>query len=146
MRVITASLIGLASVIAVLLIAPTVLAANYAESITGDLSNNKAAPAAFALTSGSNMVTGSVNGSTDSQDWIAVTVPSGFRLSNYVNVSYSGADAQGFTGFNAGSSFAGDPFTAGSYAGYAHFGTGATNSGVNGGAPTSTVGIDLLST
>src|SRR5207302_3789970 len=52
-------------------------------------------------------------------------------------------DAQGITGFQFGSSFpggVGSEFLAGSYAGYAHFGTGATNPST----PLSTVGVDLL--
>jgi hypothetical protein len=57
-----------------------------------------------------------------------------------VNAAYSSSDAQGFTGFQVGSTFPGSPFTAGSYAGYAHFGTGATNPST----PVSTVGVDLL--
>ncbi len=135
----------------ILLIAAPALATNYSESSSGDLSNSQTVPTTLALTSGSNVVTGTVNGSTDSQDWIAVTVPAGFQLSHYVNTIYSApgggppADAQGFTGFDFGANFGADsPFTAGSYAGYSHFGTGATNGGVNGGVATTTVGVDLF--
>src|SRR5207253_9590194 len=52
-------------------------------------------------------------------------------------------DDQGFTGFQFGSSFSGDEFVATSYAGYAHFGTEATNPNDNP-TPSSTVGVNLL--
>ncbi len=118
----------------------------YDEAVSGDLSNNQAAPTALTLTPGSNSVIGTVNGfppgGTDPQDWVSFTIPTGFVMTSYINSKYVSTDDQGFTGFQFGSSFLGDPFVAGSYAGYAHFGTGATNSG--GTTPLSTVGVDLL--
>ncbi|PYK68726.1 MAG: hypothetical protein DME45_05840 [Verrucomicrobia bacterium] len=62
---------------------------------------------------------------------------------SYVNAKYVSTDPQGFTGFQSGSSFSGDPFMAMSYAGYAHFGFAANNPDDN---PTasSTVGVNLL--
>jgi hypothetical protein len=110
------------------------------ESINGDLSNNQAAPNAFTLGNGVNSVIGTV-GAADSQDWIALTVPAGFNLSSVVLTAYTSADAQGFTGFQIGSSFAGSPFVAGSYAGYSHFGTGAQNGSL---PPTNLVGQNLI--
>jgi hypothetical protein len=62
------------------------------------------------------------------------------KMTSYVNASYASNDVQGFTGFNVGARFAGSAFAAGSYAGYAHFGTGATNNG----PAASTVGVDLF--
>src|SRR5207248_3684339 len=112
----------------------------------GDLSNDKAAPTALTLTPGSNSVIGTVNGfppGTDPQDWVSFTIPTGFVMTSYVNSKYDSNDAQGFTGFQFGSSFKDDEFAAGSYAGYAHFGKGATN-GVGSPPPSSTVGVDLL--
>ncbi len=122
----------------------------YDESDLGDLSNDKSAPTPFTLTQGFNAIRGTVNGTSDLQDWIAITVPPGMEMSSYVNAAYNNAnDLQGFTGFQFGSSFPGSAFSAGSYAGFAHFGTGAQNgSGANapnGGAVTSTVGVDLFS-
>ena len=106
-----------------------------------DISSNQAAPTPLTLTLGANSVIGNVNGSGgDSQDWVAITVPAGFQMTSYVNAAYTSGDSQGFTGFQVGSSFAGSAFSAGSYAGYAHFGTGATNPST----PVSTVGVDLL--
>jgi hypothetical protein len=117
----------------------------YDEAVSGDLSNDKAAPTALTLTPGSNSVIGTVNGfgNGDPQDWVSFTIPTGFVMSSYVNSKYNSTDPQGFTGFQFGSSFSGNEFLAPSYAGYAHFGTGATNP--DGTPPLSTVGVDLLS-
>ncbi len=111
----------------------------------GDLSNDKANPTALTLTPGLNSVIGTVNGfgNGDPQDWVSFTIPKGFVMTSYVNSKFDSSDPQGFTGFQKGASFADDEFTPGSYAGYAHFGTGATN-GPNGSPPSSTVGVDLL--
>src|SRR5262249_55248046 len=99
----------------------------YDESDLGDLSNNKLAPTPFTLTQGFNAILGTVTGPTsDLQDWIAITVPAGMKMTSYVNAVYSNPnDLQAFTGFQFGSTFPGSAFSAGSYAGFAHFGTGA---------------------
>jgi len=126
-----------------LLAATPAKATIYDEAVSGDLSNNQAAPTALTLTPGSNSIIGTVNGfppGTDPQDWVSFTIPTGFVMTSYVNSKYGSADDQGFTGFQSGSSFSGDPFVAGSYAGYAHFGTDATNPL----PPSSTVGVNLL--
>jgi hypothetical protein len=125
-----------------LLAAAPAKATIYDEAVSGDLSNNKAAPTALTLTPGSNSVIGTVNGfgNGDPQDWVSFTIPTGFVMTSYVNSKYGSEDDQGFTGFQSGSSFAGDEFVAGSYAGYAHFGTDADNGGGSG----STVGVNLL--
>ena len=133
-----------AAVCALLAAAPAI-ATIYDESVSGDLSNDKAAPTALTLTPGLNSVIGTVNGfppGTDPQDWVSFTIPTGFVMTSYVNAKYVSADEQGFTGFQFGSSFSGDEFMAGSYAGYAHFGTEATNP--DGTPPKSTVGVNLL--
>jgi len=117
----------------------------YDESVSGDLSNNPAAPTALTLMPGLNSVIGSVNGfppGTDAQDWVSFTIPAGFVMVSYTNAKYKSSDDQGFTGFQVGSSFSGDPFMAGSYAGYAHFGFAATNP--DGTPPATTVGVNLL--
>src|SRR6476660_650750 len=56
------------------------------EAVSGDLSNNKAAPTALTLTPGSNSVIGTVNGfppGTDAQDWVSFTIPTGFVMTSY---------------------------------------------------------------
>ncbi len=110
------------------------------ESTNGDLSNSQSTPTSLSLTSGLNSVFGSV-GPGDQQDWISLTVPSGFGLTSVVLAGYVSADGQGFTGFQVGSSFVGSPFSAASYAGYAHFGTAAGNGSL---PPANLVGTDLL--
>jgi len=134
-----------AAVCALLAAAPA-KAIIFDEAVSGDLSNDKAAPTALTLTPGLNSVIGTVAGfppaGSDPQDWVSFTIPTGFVMTSYVNSKYGSTDDQGFTGFQSGSSFLGDEFTAGNYAGYAHFGTGATNP--DGSPPSSTVGVDLL--
>jgi hypothetical protein len=134
-----------AAVCALLATAPAI-ATVYDEAVSGDLSNDKGAPTALTLTPGLNSVIGTVAGfppaGSDPQDWVSFTIPTGFVMTSYVNSKYGSDDDQGFTGFQFGSSFSGDEFTAGNYAGYAHFGTGATNP--DGTPPSSTVGVDLL--
>ena len=132
--------------ICALLAAAPAKAIIFDEAVSGDLSNDKAAPTALTLTPGLNSVIGTVAGfppaGSDPQDWVSFTIPTGFVMTSYVNSKYGSEDDQGFTGFQVGSSFSGDEFTAGNYAGYAHFGTGATNP--DGSPPSSTVGVDLL--
>jgi hypothetical protein len=146
----TKLIVGLVFVAIVALGAGTSRASIYDESDLGDLSNNKLFPTPFTLTHGANSIIGTVNGTTDLQDWIAITVPPGQQMTSFVNSVYNNPnDLQGFTGFQFGSSFTGNAFQASSYAGFAHFGAGAQNgSGANapnGGAVTSTVGVDLFS-
>jgi hypothetical protein len=133
--------------ICVLLATALAKATIYNEATSGDLSDDKAAPTPLTLTPGLNSVIGTVAGfpefgGTDPQDWVSFTIPAGFVMTSYVNAVYNSSDLQGFTGFQVGSSFSGDEFLAGSYAGYAHFGTGATNP--DGTPPLSTVGVNLL--
>src|SRR6266446_3052138 len=133
--------------VCVLLATAPAKATIYNEAVSGDLSNDKAAPTALTLTPGFNSVIGTVAGfpqfgGTDPQDWVSFTIPTGFVMTSYVNARYNSSDDQGFTGFQFGSSFLLDEFTAGSYAGYAHFGTGATNPDAS--PPSSTVGVNLL--
>src|SRR5216110_3452008 len=119
-----------AAVCALLAAAPA-KAIIFDEAVSGDLSNNKAAPTALTLTPGLNSVIGTVAGfppeGSDPQDWVSFTIPPGFVMISYVNSKYDSTDPQGFTGFQFGSSFSGNEFLAPSYAGYAHFGTAANN-------------------
>jgi uncharacterized repeat protein (TIGR01451 family) len=117
---------------------PSVL---YDEAVSGDLSNNQAAPTPLTLALGTNSVKGTVGGATGSQDWLTVHVPSGKVLSSLVLATYVSSDSQGFMGVQAGTSFVGNPGTASPYLGYAHYGTGATNGSL---PPTDLRGADLL--
>ena len=135
--------------ICVLLVTAVAKATIYGEGISGDLSDDKTAPTALTLTPGFNSVSGTVAGfppeGTDPQDWVSFTIPTGFVMISYVNARFVAGDGQGFTGFQAGSSFSGDEFVEASYTGYAHFGTAAQNPDGN---PTtsSTVGVNLQGT
>jgi hypothetical protein len=135
-----------AAVCALLAAAPAI-ATIYDEAVSGDLSNDKATPTALVLTPGLNSVIGTVSGfpplGSDPQDWVSFTIPTGFVMTSYVNSKYVSEDDQGFTGFQSGSSFSGDEFTAGNYAGYAHFGTAAQNPDMNP-VSSNTVGVNLL--
>ena len=110
------------------------------EGVSGDLSSVPGAPTPLVLALGSNSVVGTA-GTGDTQDWVTVTVPQGFQITSLVHAAYVSADPQGFMGVQAGASFVGNPFAAGSYMGFAHFGFAA----VNGAFPaTNTVGSDML--
>lgn len=143
MRIRNRVLLGLVSFAVLGIIASTLQAASYDESVSGDLSNNQAAPTSLALAVGLNSIKGNVNGAAgDSQDFIKLTVPAGAEMTSYVHAAYSSTDLQGFTGFQAGSSFVGSPFSANSYGGFAHYGSNATGNGP--GAQANTVGQDLF--
>ena len=113
----------------------------YDESVSGDLSNNQAAPTALVLGLGTNSIKGTVNGSTDSQDWITLHLPTGLSLNSLVLASYVSTDSQGFIGVQSGTSFVGSASSASSYLGYTHYGTGATNGTL---PPTNLVGTNIL--
>ncbi|HEX3149058.1 MAG TPA: hypothetical protein VHR66_13335 [Gemmataceae bacterium] len=115
---------------------PSVL---YNESVGGDLSNNQAAPTQLTAALGTNSVIGTVVGGN--QDWLTIHVPSGMVFDHLVLAAYSSTDAQGFTGVQAGTSFVGSFNVPGSYLGYAHFGTGATNGNL---PPTNLINTDIL--
>ncbi|MFT3685795.1 MAG: hypothetical protein QM783_12870 [Phycisphaerales bacterium] len=124
-----------------LMLAPAAFADGYNESISGDLSNSAAAPTPVTLTVGGTASIIGVVGGAENQDWITFTVPAGAQLTSITLVSYASTDAQGFMGFQSGATFAGSPFAAGSYAGYAHFGTGAVNGAL---PPTNLIGANML--
>jgi hypothetical protein len=140
MRLATLSLRVFFGIALCLLTITAVKAASWSESVNGDLSNNQAAPTPLTLDLGTNSVTGVTQ--AGDQDWIAITVPNGLQLSQDVLAAYSSTDSQGFTGFQAGSSFVGNPETSpGAYAGYAHYGT-AASTGASGTA--NLIGQDLF--
>src|SRR5438477_12997153 len=78
--------------ISALLAAAPAKAIIFDEAVSGDLSNNKAAPTALTLTPGLNSVIGTVAGfppeGTDPQDWVSCTIPAGFVMTSYVNSKY----------------------------------------------------------
>ena len=109
-------------------------------SLQQRLSTVQGSPTTLGLTLGTNSIIGSV-GVGDNQDWVTFTVPTGTLMTKILHVSYVSTDPQGFMGFQANSStFVGSSGVAGSYTGYAHFGTATTNGTFNG----STIGQDML--
>ena len=111
------------------------------EAVNGDLSNSQATPTPLTAGLGTNSVLGTVGGGTGSVDWLTLHVPSGMLLDSLVLTAYTSVDPQGFIGVQRGTSFVGNPGIAGSYLGYAHFGTSATNGTL---PPTNLVGANLL--
>jgi hypothetical protein len=129
------------------LFAPFAQAITFWDDTSTDLSNTGSTPNGFVLANGTNTLVGSLRttSTADNRDFLAVTVPSGLALQSFSHIAYNSTDAQGFSGFGAGSTFLdADINTPSKYLGYAHFGTGATNPGVNANAPTTTVGVDLF--
>lgn len=92
------------------------------EVTDGDLSNDPLNPTPLLLHEGTNSVIGAVNAATDPQDWMAVTVPAGYQLSQMILGDYDSLDLVAFVGFAAGPQFLGDPLSTESYLGYSHYG------------------------
>jgi len=92
--------------IAAILLSGNAWAASWTESVNGDLSNNGLAPSALVLTNGSNPVGGAFGKSPTPElfdrDYIAVTVPTGFRLKRLKLVSLEAGGAASFIGMQAG--------------------------------------------
>ncbi len=122
----------------------------YDESDLGDLSNNKLAPTPFTLTHGSNSIIGTVNGSTDLQDWIAITVPPGQQMTFLCEFSLQQPQRpSGIYGLSVWVDFHRERFSGRQLCWFCPLRHRAQNgSGANapsGGAVTSTVGVDLFS-
>ncbi|MDB5298757.1 MAG: hypothetical protein JWO87_420 [Phycisphaerales bacterium] len=109
-------------------------------SSNGPLSASGSAPTPFTLFAGTNSIISTVGGSNH-QNWVVMTVPSGFELDRLVLANFQSTDRQGFTGVQRGTSFVGSIDNPASYLGYTHFGTGATNGSL---PATNLVGTDVL--
>lgn len=100
----------------------------WTESVNGDLSSDAAAPTSISFALGSNVINGSVNGTTDARDYITFTVQAGQILSSIQLLMYDDLDTgpanDGNTGFNAinlgSTSFIPSAETAGNFLGGAH--------------------------
>jgi hypothetical protein len=100
--------VALAAIAAWAAVAPAT-AATWDESVRGDLSGDGLAPSSLTLAAGSNAVIGSFGASgvpdvTD-LDYIAVTVPDGFRLDALVLTQLVPGGANSFLGIQAGPRF-----------------------------------------
>lgn len=119
------------------------------QSVNGALSELPASPTEFTLSAGTNSIIATVGGGGGSesgidQNWVNINIPSGLQLSEVVLAAYTSTDGQGFMGVASGASFAGGEGavnTEGSYPGYTHFGTAASD---NGQAATDLVGVNVL--
>jgi MYXO-CTERM domain-containing protein len=92
------------------------------EVTSGDLSNDPLNPTPLVLHEGVNTVIGAVNGGTDPRDWMAVTIPAGYELSQLFLADYDSLDFVAFVGVAAGPAFHGDTLDPASYLGYSHYG------------------------
>ena len=103
----------------------------YNEGDDGDLSGDRTAPTALALSTGQNrLVATSVRGDLE---YVAITLPHGAQLEQLVVTSFVSTDPIAFAGIQAGAQFT-EPNTgtdATKLLGYAHFGTGPNNVGTN---------------
>lgn len=84
-------------------------AGDYAEAVDGDLSNLPASPTSWALSAGSNVLTGSagLNLSSFSEDFdlVTFTVPAGHQLDSITLDTITVGDRLAFFGLQAGSVF-----------------------------------------
>jgi hypothetical protein len=116
-----------------LVFAAVIEAATYNETISGDLSGNRATPTTFNLTVGSNDLFATTAGGD--LDVVNVNVPAGNRLSRLFLRSFTNAgfDTTAFIGLQAGSTFTVDPNIDGAanLLGYTHFGSGPGNVGAD---------------
>jgi len=95
------------AVSAALLLATAAQANNWIEATDGDLSGNRLAPSSLALSVGDNSLTGTTI--AGDLDYLTVTVPVGYTLSQINLVSYVSTDDLGFLGMQAGSTFTQPP-------------------------------------
>jgi len=121
--------------------APSAAAILWDETVSGDLSDAQTSPTALVLVTGTNSILGAVDGDNDLQDFVSVTVPEGTTLDSVTLAAYVSPDLQGFLGVQVGPTFVGSPFVAGSFAGYAHYGTAAQNGSY---PATNLVGANML--
>lgn len=103
----------------------------YSETVTGDLSNDRANPTAIAALpqAGSSQVSGA-SGPND-RDYFRLTIPAGSTLTQIRLIAYSNESGVSFLGMQSGNAITVDP-NAGSAAGllgWTHFGT--ANVGTN---------------
>jgi hypothetical protein len=102
---------------------------SYSEVVDGDLSGNFAAPTALVATVGSNTLSGTTVGGD--LEYLRITLPDGYALTQLVLTSFTSADDVAFIAVQAGTAFSEPPATivAGDLLGYAHFGTGSLAGG-----------------
>ena len=116
------SLAGLLALALTSGLAASAFAANWQESVNGDLSSNNNSPTPFALELGPNLVAGT-NTSTD-RDYLRADVPAGHLLTQVILNVYSGNDLS-FSAMQIGNSMvAPSTVTAAGLTGWTHYGNG----------------------
>lgn len=108
--------------LATLALASQAWAASYNEAVSGDLSNDRAAPTGLLLAPGANALTStSVSGD---RDYVHFSLPAGLTLDAVTMQSYSGGDDTAFIAVQAGSTFTEPPTgtNANNLLGWTHFG------------------------
>ena len=107
---------------AALLLAPLARASSFDEATDGDLSGNRLAPSSLALTPGDNTLTGTTI--VGDLDYLTITVPAGFTLTQINLLSFVSVDDLAFIGIQAGSTFTQPPTGTDVTAllGWAHYG------------------------
>jgi hypothetical protein len=101
-------------------------AANYDESVNGDLSGVGATPTSWALDAGANVIKGTAGTSSDF-DIVHINVPVGHQLSSLYLDAYSNLSLQSFLGVQSGSTWTagtGGAVNGGALIGYVLFDTG----------------------
>ena len=133
-----------------MLISSEALAENYSESVSGDLSNNPAAPTVIPVSAGSNAITGTtgtVDGVTD-LDYFTITVPPGSTLQSINETTYTlnGAPSTNlsFIGVESGTTFTpAATTTAAQTLGYDHFSLAQVNTNILPGMGTAAGAMDF---
>jgi hypothetical protein len=117
-------------------LAASASAADYNETADGDLSNNNNTPTPFALTLGSNLVSGTNIGGN--LDYLRADVPAGHSLTQVILNSYSGGDLS-FAAMQIGNTMVPPSgVDANGLTGWTHYGTGA------GADPIASLGEDMF--
>lgn len=111
--------------VSVCLAASFAWATDWNEGSQGDLSSDANHPTPISFGVGSNFITGSVIGGSDSRDYITFTIPAGFELEHLMLISYRDENGDlGNTGYNAinagATSFVPSSSTANNFLGGAH--------------------------
>lgn len=103
------------------------------ESVQGDLSGNKALPTVLPLSTGSNLVEGTIQ--SGDIDYVTILVPAGRELSGLVMVDYAGKDGIAFIAVQSGTVFTEGPSASSvnieNLLGYSLFGTNVQNLGAD---------------
>jgi hypothetical protein len=96
--------------------------ADYSETVSGDLSNDRLSPTVLSLGAGANGIAGTVV--LGDRDFFVASVPEGMLLTKITLDTYQSVNTKAFIGMQAGSAFTVDPESPDPtlLLGYTHFG------------------------